>query len=47
MILSFLILTVLFLIAAIDDKLKYKPELGEEWDFTRSCFKPKSIDTNK
>lgn len=47
MLISFTILTALFLIAAIDDSLSHKPELGEEWDFTRSCFKPKSIDTNK
>ena len=47
MTISFLILTVLFLIVAIDEKLNHEPELGEEWDFTRSCFKPKSIDTNK
>jgi len=38
---------MLFLIAAIDEKLSYKHELGEEWDFTRPSFKPKCIDTNK
>ena len=47
MTISFLILTVLFLIVAIDEKLNHEPELGEEWDFTRIHFKPRPIDINK
>ena len=34
-------------VVAIDEMLERKPVLGEEWDFTKINFTPRSIDKNK
>lgn len=41
------IFAFLLAIVAIDEMLEHKPVLGEEWDFTRINFTPRSIDRNK
>ena len=44
---SISIFALLLAIVAIDEMLERKPVLGEEWDFTRINFTPRSIDRNK
>jgi hypothetical protein len=41
------IFAFLLAVVAIDEMLEHKPVLGEEWDFTRINFTPRSIDRNK
>ncbi len=41
------IFAFLLAVVAIDEMLERKVVLGEEWDFTRITFTPRSIDTNK
>jgi len=44
---TFGVLNFLCAVVAIDEMLERKQPLGEEWDFTKPCYKPKSIDRNK
>jgi hypothetical protein len=44
---SIMIFAFLLMVVAIDEMLERKPVLGEEWDFTRINFKPRSIDIYK
>jgi hypothetical protein len=41
------IFAFLLAVVAIDEMLERKVVLGEEWDFTRITFTPRSIDKNK
>ena len=44
----FALLIAVCVIVAIDQSHKKEPYiLGKEWDFTRTDFKPKSLDTTK
>jgi hypothetical protein len=48
MILTFALLIGVCVIVAIDQsRNKETPTLGAEWDFTRTDFKPKSLDNTK
>lgn len=41
------IFAFLIMVVSIDEMLERKHTLGEEWDFTRIHFIPRSIDINK
>lgn len=48
MILTFALLIGVCVIVAIDQSHNKEPyTLGSEWDFTRTDFKPKSLDNTK
>jgi len=47
LVIVFSILIILCLIVAIDQYNTKTHTLGSEWDFTRTDFTPKRIDTNK
>lgn len=44
---AIIIFGFLLIVVAIDEMLERKSVLGEEWDFTRINFKPRSIDIYK
>lgn len=44
---ALVIFAFLLMVVAIDEMLERKTVLGEEWDFTRIHFKPRSIDIYK
>jgi len=44
---SIIIFAFLLIVVAIDEMLERKTVLGEEWDFTRIHFKPRSLDIYK
>jgi hypothetical protein len=48
LILTFALIIIVCVIVAIDQSRNKEPyTLGSEWDFTRTDFKPKSIDNAK